>query len=167
MFGKKFRPFVIPSIYVLLVVLFALFGILLNESLKVVENKDENNLTYVSYEVLFDYAIPTINEENNTIIRPYNDENVTIGKYYYDLNDEKTQENAIIYYENTYMQNIGVDYVKEDIFKVVSILSGEVISVTDNDIVGKTVKVRHNDKLISIYQSLGEVAVKEHDKIKQ
>lgn len=85
MFGKKFRPFVIPSIYVLLVVLFALFGILLNESLKVVENKDDNNLTYVSYEVLFDYAIPTINEENNTIIRPYNDENVTIGKYYYDL----------------------------------------------------------------------------------
>ena len=155
MFGKKFRPFVIPSIYVLLVVLFALFGILLNESLKVVENKDDNNLTYVSYEVLFDYAIPTINEENNTIIRPYNDENVTIGKYYYDLNDEKTQENAILYYENTYMQNIGVDYVKEDIFKVVSILSGEVISVTDND------------KLISIYQSLGEVAVKEHDKIKQ
>ena len=149
MFGKKFRPFVIPSIYVLLVVLFALFGILLNESLKVVENKDDNNLTYVSYEVLFDYAIPTINEENNTIIRPYNDENVTIGKYYYDLNDEKTQENAIIYYENTYMQNIGVDYVKEDIFKVVSILSGEVISVTDNDIVGK------------------KVAVKEHDKIKQ
>ena len=52
MFGKKFRPFVIPSIYVLLVVLFALFGILLNESLKVVENKDDNNLTYVSYEVL-------------------------------------------------------------------------------------------------------------------
>ena len=65
------------------------------------------------------------------------------------------------------MQNTGVDYVKEDTFKVVSILSGEVISVTDNDIVGKTVKVRHNDKLISIYQSLGEVAVKEHDKIKQ
>ena len=167
MLGKKFRPFVLPSIYVLLVVLFALFGVLLNESLKVVENKDDNNLTYVSYEVLIDYAIPTINENDNTIIRPYNDEKVTIGKYYYDLNDEKTQENAIIYYENTYMQNTGVDYVKEDTFKVVSILSGEVISVTDNDIVGKTVKVRHNDKLISIYQSLGEVAVKEHDKIKQ
>lgn len=167
MLGKKFRPFVLPSIYVLLVVLFALFGVLLNESLKVVENKDDNNLTYVSYEVLIDYAIPTINENDNTIIRPYNDEKVTIGKYYYDLNDEKTQENAIIYYENTYMQNTGVDYVKEDTFKVVSILSGEVISVTDNDIVGKTVKVRHNDKLISIYQSLGEVSVKEHDKIKQ
>ena len=56
---------------------------------------------------------------------------------------------------------------KTNLVKVVSILSGEVISVTDNDIVGKTVKVRHNDKLISIYQSLGEVAVKEHDKIKQ
>lgn len=167
MFGKKFRPFVIPSIYVLLVVLFALFGILLNESLKVVENKDENNLTYVSYEVLFDYAIPTINEENNTIIRPYNDENVTIGKYYYDLNDEKTQENAIIYYENTYMQNNGVDYSNDEEFDVVSILDGEVISIEDNAIYGKVVTIKHNDNLKSVYSNVKNVLVNVGYKISQ
>ena len=81
MFGKKFRQFVIQSFYVLLAAPPALFGFFFSESLKVVVFKDDNNLTYVSYEVLFDYAIPTINEENNTIIRPYNDENVTIGSF--------------------------------------------------------------------------------------
>lgn len=167
MLKKRFKPFVLPSLYVLLVVLFVLFGVLLNESLKVAENKQEENLTYVSYEILIDYAIPTINVESNTIIRPYNDENVTIGKYFYDQSDKDTQEKAIIYYENTYIQNTGVDYVKEDIFKVVSILPGEVISVSDDDIVGKTVKVRHSNNIISVYQSLGEVSVKEGSNIKQ
>lgn len=168
MLKRRLKPFVLPSLYVLLVVLFALFTILMTKSLQVAEDIYEENLTYVSYEVLIDYAIPVINVDNNTIIRPYKDETVTIGKSFYDYtSEESSQENSIIYYENTYIQNFGVDYKKDTEFNVIAILDGTVISVTEDDIVGKTIKVKHNNNLISIYQSLSQTMVKKDDVIKQ
>lgn len=50
---------------------------------------------------------------------------------------------------------------------MISILDGTVISVEDNDILGTTVEVRHSNDLISIYQSLADVAVKKDDQIIQ
>mgnify|MGYP003299714825 CR=1 FL=1 len=43
---------------------------------------------------------------------------------------------TIIIYENTYMQNSGVDYVSSNLFDVVSILGGTIISIEENDILG-------------------------------
>lgn len=164
---KKYSKIIIPSIYV------GVIGVMVVSCLLVVSGvknflNERKDYDYTLDKVFIKDTIPVSKNENNMIIKPYTNDKVKVHSYFYDFEgDTKKQLDSLIYYENTYMQNIGVDYVKEDIFKVVSILSGEVISVTDNDIVGKTVKVRHNDKLISIYQSLGEVAVKEHDKIKQ
>ena len=168
MIKKVFKPYVLPTFYVLLVVIFALFAILLSKSLQVAEDNYDSNLTYVSYEVLVDYVIPVINETNDKMIKPYKDSDVTIGKSYYDYKgEEKNQEGSIIYYENTYIQNSGVDYVKKDIFDVVSVFEGQVLSVTNDDIVGKTIKIKHNDNVVSIYQSLSEVKVKANDTVKQ
>ena len=164
---KKYSKIIIPSIYV------GVIGVMVVSCLLVVSGvknflNERKDYDYTLDKVFIKDTIPVSKNENNMIIKPYTNDKVKVYSYFYDFEgDTKKQLDSLIYYENTYMQNTGVDYVKEDTFKVVSILSGEVISVTDNDIVGKTVKVRHNDKLISIYQSLGEVAVKEHDKIKQ
>ena len=86
-----------------------------------------------------------------------NDEN-----YDYDK-EEEDQKDAIIFYEGIYMQNSGVDYTKSEEFDVVAILDGTVISVVDNEIMGKTIEIRHSNDMISIYQSLNDVKVKVDD----
>ncbi len=106
--------------------------------------------------------------EKLKIVRPYLDSSVSISKTYYDYQGENTdQENAIIYYEDTYIQNSGVDYASQNTFDVVSILDGVVLSVEENDVLGTTVEIRHSNDLISVYQSLSEVSVKKDDQVIQ
>jgi len=122
---------------------------------------------YVS-ETIFDKDIPVVNI-TPTIIRPYTDQEVKIVKDFYDYQaDEEKQKNSIIYYESTYLQNSGVSYGgKEEAFDVVAILDGTVTSVKEDNTLGKIVEVRHSNDMVSVYQSLGEVSVKENDEIKQ
>ena len=65
------------------------------------------------------------------------------------------------------MQNSGVDYGMDSEFEVVSILDGTVTEVNDDEIMGKTVKVKHSNDLISVYQSMGNVDVKVNDVVSQ
>ena len=103
-----------------------------------------------------------------TIINPYTDPTVTVKKGYYEPNtDEETQISSITKHDNTYIQNTGIDYVGENTFDVVSILNGTVINVNDNEEIGKTVEIRHDNGMISIYQSLSETFVKKDDVITQ
>jgi len=103
-----------------------------------------------------------------TIINPYTDPTVTVKKGYYEPNtDEETQISSITKHDNTYIQNTGIDYVGENTFDVVSILNGTVINVNDNEEIGKTVEIRHDNGMISIYQSLSEIFVKKDDVITQ
>ena len=103
-----------------------------------------------------------------TIINPYLDQSVTIKKGYYEpTSDEDTQISSIIKHDNTYIQNTGIDYVGENVFDVVSILNGVVINVTEDEELGKTVEIRHDNGMISIYQSLSEVYVKKDEGLAQ
>ena len=72
---------------------------------------------------------------------------------------------SLIIYKDTYMQNSGVDYKFNESFDIVSILDGTVIEVTDNEILGKTIKIRHSNDLISTYQCLSEVSVNKDDTV--
>lgn len=120
----------------------------------VVDDKEDSNVPVVSVDV--------------KIIRPYIGEEVKILKNYYDYKgDANSQEESIVYYGNTYMQNSGVDYGMGEAIDVVSILDGVVMEVIDDDILGKTIKIKHNNDLISVYQSMGEVNVSVDDKVMQ
>lgn len=138
------------------------------QSLKVAENKQMENLEYVSYEILTDNIMPVSKEttEQNDLVRPYEDETVEIGKTFYDYQaEEQNQQDSIIYYENTYIQNTGVDYVSKEIFQVRAIKEGTVASITKDDITGTTIKIKHENNMISIYQSVDKVTVKENDQV--
>ena len=114
-----------------------------------------------------DNDVPVVST-GSSIVRPYLDNSVSIAKTFYDYTGEASeQENSIIYYEGTYMQNSGVDYASDNVFDVISILDGTVISVENNDLLGSTVQIRHSNDLISVYQSLSEVSVKKDDQIIQ
>lgn len=153
------KPFVIPTLYTIfaLVVIISLFL-----SIEVID--EEEQLTYVNDTILDEY-VPVVNVEE-TIKKPFTDNNVTISKNYYDYQaSEEEQTNSILYHENTYIQNTGINYKSDNSFDVVSILSGEVIEVEEKELLGKSVTIRHDNELISVYQSLGEVTVKKGDKV--
>ena len=166
---QKLKKIAIPTIYVLSVVAFGLsiYFIQLIVS-NVVFQDPEPNLKYVDKEILEEsYSIPVIGNET-TIIRPYLDTDISIAKNYYDYQSDVTnQENAIIYYENTYMQNSGVDYRKEGTFDEVAVLDGTVINVKEDNILGNIVEIRHNNEIISVYQSLSDITVKIDDTVLQ
>ena len=164
---RSSKYYLLHGIVVSVVALVCLLSYAITKSLTVAEDKLQENLEYVSYEVLTDNIMPVSKEEtNDEIVRPYTDASVEIGKSYYDYKEEsENQENSIIYYENTYIQNTGVDYISKNVFDVNAIADGKVISVTEDDIVGITVKIEHNNNMISVYQSIKDVTVKENDQI--
>lgn len=176
MIKRSSKYYLLQGIVVMIIALVCLLGYAVNQSLLVAEDKYMKNLEYVSYEILTDNVMPVSKEETieenkeveeQNIIRPYKEENVTIGKAYYDYKDkEKSQENAITYYENTYIQNKGVDYVYKEKFEINAIANGKVVAVTEDDIVGKTIKIEH-DNMISVYQGVNDIKVKENDEVTQ
>ena len=80
---------------------------------------------------------------------------------------EETQENSIIYYENTYMQSNGIAYGGVDNFDVVAILDGTVTAVKEDELLGTIVEIRHDNNMYSLYQSVSNVKVKENEEVVQ
>lgn len=168
--NRRIKSFFVPVIYGTLVVMFlvSMFfaGKITNNLLF---SKKDNNVKYVDGEIIDsgDRNIPVVST-SKTIVKPYLDSDVYLVKGFYDYKgDSDSQEKSIIFYENTYMQNSGVSYSSEKIFDVISVLDGIVISVENNDILGTTVEIRHDNDLISVYQSLSNVNVKKDDKVIQ
>lgn len=126
----------------------------------------EINEKYIPDEIV-DNTIPVVNPTKN-IIYPYLDANVKTGKNYYDYKGtEENQINSIIEHDNTYIQNTGIDYVADNTFDVVAILEGTVVNVKDDETVGKTIEIKHDNGYVSIYQSLSEILVKKDDIVTQ
>lgn len=128
----------------------------------------EPEYDYVSKGILdYEENIKVVNTSDK-IVKPYNDSDISIVKNYYDyLSDAETQERSLIYYENTYMQSSGVAYSKGEAFDVVSILPGTVKEVKEDTTLGNSITIEHDNGIISIYQSISDIAVKEGDKINQ
>ena len=102
------------------------------------------------------------------MIKPFKDESVATTKYFYNYQaDNATQEKSILYHENTYIQNSGMDFTKNETFDVIAVLEGTVINVKEDELLGKIVEIQHDNNLVSSYQSLGDVSVKKNDTVKQ
>ena len=122
----------------------------------------DDEFEYVS-KTIFDTTVPVVGEVKE-LTRPYKDSDITILRTYYDYKaDATSQEQSLIYYEGTYLQSSGVSYGKNDIFEVVSIKDGTVIEVTEDELLGNIVQIKHNDDTVSIYQSLSEVVVEKDE----
>ena len=148
------KPFVIPTLYLT----FSL-AIMIGLFLSIDVTQEKENLTYVSSAILDEY-VPVINTVEK-VRRPYTDGNVVIANNYYDYqSSEEEQQSSILYHENTYIQNTGINYKSDNSFDVISIMKGEVIEVEEKELLGKSVTIRHENNIISVYQSLGETNVK-------
>lgn len=164
---ENYRKLLLPTVYVGVAVLLMMGVVLLLSGISRYLNEGINYK--YTLDNVFEDTIPVVNiESNGNIIKPYIKETVEIGKYFYDFeSDSKEQESSIIYYENTYMQNSGVDYVDAEEFDVVSVLDGEVASVETNDIYGTIITIKHTDNLVTVYSSVSNVLVNTGYKVSQ
>ena len=163
---KKLKSYVLPSLYACFFVgvLLVTIGVANILTKKTTTDNHNENINYVS-ESIIDTDEPVVKEVSK-MLKPYTNENVKVGKYYYDYKaDESRQQNSITYHDNTYMQNSGVDYILEEVFEVNSVMDGTVTNVTEDELLGKCVEIKHDNNYTSIYQSLSEVTVKKGDKI--
>ena len=163
--AKKMIIMIIPSIYISAVVLIVASILLVISSINkyLTIPKDYN----YAVDAQFENIVPVV-ETQTTIIKPFLSEDVKVGKYFYDFEaDEERQQNSIIFYENTYMQNSGVDYVSDTVFDVVAVLDGEVISVETDPTLGNIVKLKHDKNLITVYQGIDNIDLKEGSTINQ
>lgn len=167
---RKIKAFVVPFVYVLSIAVLV-FGVYFAERLinddKSLKNTNDEVEEVINQEQPENYTsdVPVVSTEA-AIIRPYTNGDVKILKNFYDYQgDANGQEDSIVYYGNTYMQNSGIDYGMNSEFEVVSILDGTVMEVSEDEVMGKTVKIKHNNDLISVYQSMGSIDVKENDAV--
>lgn len=172
MIKRKLKPFVVPVVYVLSLAMlitsvFFIERIINNTVFKSEDIEDVSNTVDEVVEEDTSSEVPVVNTDPQ-IIRPYVNEAVKVVKNYYDYQaDSASQEGSILYYGDTYMQNSGVDYSMDFEFDVVSILDGTVMEVVDDEVMGKTIKIKHSNDLISVYQSMGSVEFKVNDTVTQ
>lgn len=164
---RRLKPFVIPtmvSIGSIMVIAGAYLG-----TINLPNSGPSNSFSNIDYvtDTILENNLPVINATTK-VINPYVSESVTTGKTYYDYNgDAASQEKSIIYHDNIYMQNSGIDYVSNDTFDVVAVLNGTVLEVKDNETLGKIIEIQHENNYVSTYQSLSEVTVKKGDVVSQ
>lgn len=160
---RKLKKYVWPTVYIMAISVLFISISLLGGALEDNLNNDSMVVSAIKND-----AVPVIKEEEiesiSEITKPYVSSNVSISKSYYDMNDEKEkQQNSLVYYENTYLQNSGVMYTSSETFDIISVYDGTVTNVASDEILGNFVEVTHNTNLKTIYYSLGEVSVKKDD----
>ncbi len=163
---KRLKEWVIPTLGLIVLIGALLLYYLLSNLLNINLVPEDTYFTNVLIDT--NSTIKVNNIIDQTIIKPYTSENVSISKYYYNKDDEETrQQQSLIKYDNIYMPNTGILYSSDEEFEIVSILDGKVSSVKTDDILGNIIEIEHNNNIVTIYQSVKDVKVKEGDTIKQ
>ncbi len=163
----RIKPSVVVGLYVLsLGFVLVLGGIVAFNTLKT--QTLEPNFSYISKGILdYEKEVKVVNVKNY-VGRPYNDQNVKIVKNFYDYQgDSKSQEQSLIFFEDTYIQSSGVAYSSGKVFDVISILPGTVKEVKEDSIVGNSITIEHDNGIYSMYQSVSDMTVKEGDHVDQ
>lgn len=160
----KLKPFVFPTLYLSLILVLVVGLYFTSRAVNIESEESLDSVTYVSNVILSD-TIPVANLDT-TVINPYTSDQVQIKRYYYNIEDDQDrQKESIVFFDNTYMPNTGIDYVAESKFDVVAIMDGTVIDIKEDEMLGKIVEVKHNNDFISSYAGLSEISVQKGETI--
>ena len=160
---KKDISLVVPTVYLLILFVVTIIFYFTSRYYNYYDDIGLDNITYVSNGI-FNRSIPIINIPD-TIISPVSSD-INIARYYYNYEDSIEQKaKSIVYYEGTYMPNTGIDYANAEAFDILAIYDGTVVDIENNELLGKTVKIRHNNEIISVYQGLDNIEVQTGDTI--
>lgn len=164
MTNRRVKKSVVYGVYVLGLCLLIGLIYVTESMISSKKNFSKQDYNYVS-KTIFDDVIPVIKMEDK-LVKPFMVDDVKeLTKYYDYKSDEKEQQESIINVESTYMQSSGISYGKESIFDVVSVLPGTVEEIKEDELLGKVIKVKHDDNIYSIYECLGETTINKGDKV--
>lgn len=104
-------------------------------------------------------SLPTLSESDTQIVT----------KFYEHNGEAADQEEALVFYNNKFYQSEGIDIaaVNDDPLPVVAALSGEVVDVRLDPLLGYVVQVKHDHDLVTYYSSLTDVDVEKGQQLKQ
>lgn len=127
------------------------------------ENGDETSL---------DDGVVPVQGHQEDMIRPVaDDENVQVVlNYYDDSSSEEANMAAMVEHNNTFYPSRGISFSKEageESFDVLAALSGKVVRADKAPLVGNFVEIQHEDGLMTVYQSMENLYVKEGDEVEQ
>lgn len=164
MTNRKLRGYVKPTIFMISVAVIAISLMVLSKDIKTSNGIDQ---TYVM-NALIDTITPVVNTNETVIVKPFTSDKVSVNKAYYEKDaSQEEQQNALIYYEDTYLQNSGIIYSSGEEFDVVSVLDGTVIDVKEDEILNTVVYVSHENNITTIYYGLKDVTLKVNDQVAQ
>ena len=81
-----------------------------------------------------------------------------------------TEKTNVVDFEAPYGKgelHATLDRLRKEIFDINAVQDGKVISVTTDDITGTTIKIEHKNNIISVYQSVKDIKVKEQEQVKK
>lgn len=161
----RLKRWAVTSIYIFAISLVTLSLMYVSRTLNT--SKEGDTLSYV-FKGFINDEVPVISYTNETIIKPFDSETVEINKNFYDrASDNDTQENSLIYYQNTYMPNTGILYSNNEEFEVKAVLDGNVTNVLEDEILGTMIEITHSNSLVTKYYSLKDVNVIIGSSVKQ
>lgn len=119
----------------------------------------------------FDQDAVEVNRPVENFVMPVtNPDTAVIAKPFYDLEGKKEeQEAALVFYNNTYHPNTGIDIALKDgeSFEVVAALSGTVTKVEEDALLGNVIEVEHEKGIVTQYQSIQDIKVEVGEFVEQ
>lgn len=108
---------------------------------------------------------PVVVEEK--LLKPFNVD-AKVERYFFDLNDSKTQESALLNYKGSYIPSTAMEYTHNNTkFDVVASFSGVVTERKVDPLYGYMVYIKNDNGLTAIYGSLNDIKVNVGDSVKQ
>ncbi|MEQ6378037.1 M23 family metallopeptidase [Bacillaceae bacterium S4-13-58] len=132
------------------------------------ENTSDNGDSYNYYDD--NESTPVIEQEENLSL-PVGEgiETEIVTKFYdYDASEED-QRNALVFYNNRYYQSSGIDISRQDgeSFDVTAALSGTVVEVKEDPLLGYVVTLSHDNGITTHYASLEDVTLQAGSEVRQ
>ena len=161
---RKLKGFVLPTLYMLITISIFTSIIFLGKSV---------NLKSQDY----DYGINALKEKVESVIvedevtsssisSPVDENKANIEIHFYNKDDEeKNQQQSLIYYENTYLPNTGLIYTANEAFEVKNVFEGKVTDILTDEFFGKYIVIEHTNNLRTYYYGLEEILVEVGDEI--
>ncbi|GAE33648.1 M23 family metallopeptidase [Halalkalibacter akibai] len=115
-------------------------------------------------------AVPVTASSEVVKMPVVNDEEITVVGYFYDVNGTpEEQQEALVYYNNTYFPNKGMDFAHVDgeSFEAAAALSGTVVKAEKDALLGYVVEISHENGVVTHYHSLETVEVEEGATVQQ
>jgi stage II sporulation protein Q len=168
---KRFfkKRWVFPAIYIASAALI-LTAVLWYQSSNSATDKYDYKSTDIAGKKNQEPAIEVSKTLENFKMPVENAEAAVVKTKFYDFNGKtEDQEAALVFYNNTYQPNTGIDVTMKDdeSFNVVAALSGTVTRVDEDAVLGNVIEVEHDKGIVTQYQSVKDIKIKVGDEVKQ